>query len=86
MAAVANTTFVSELNRLANGGATYPSLPAFLTAKLAANVWAGTSNLELLAALNAKAGTTGLGLAQVCNVLGGTTNRTAIDALRARAS
>lgn len=41
-----------------------------LDAQAAANVWAGTSGLSLLRALNAKAGTTGKDLAHVCALLG----------------
>ena len=46
----------------------------FLDAPGAANVWAGTTNLDLLGALNAKASTSGLGLNDVCNKIAGTTN------------
>ena len=35
------STFVAELNRLANSG-TYPARTAFKEAQAAANVWAGT--------------------------------------------
>jgi hypothetical protein len=49
-------------------------------AQLAANIWAGTSNLDLIGALNAKAGTTGLGLNGVLNVLAGTTGFDAPEA------
>jgi hypothetical protein len=37
-------------------------------------VWAGTTGLDLLGALNVKAGTNGLGLNAVCNLLAGTDN------------
>lgn len=43
--------------------------PQFGAAK-AANQWAGTTNLELVGALNAKNGTTGLELAGVLTALG----------------
>jgi hypothetical protein len=46
-----NTSFVAELNRLANDGY-YPERTAYLTATRAANVWAGTNGLTLIAALN----------------------------------
>lgn len=42
-------------------------------AQLAANIWAGTTGLDLVGALNAEAGTTGLELAGVLNELAGTT-------------
>ena len=48
---IQNTSFVAELNRLANDGY-YPSPPNYLTATRAANVWAGTRGLTLIAALN----------------------------------
>ena len=85
MAGVAGSTFVDELNRLANGG-TYPAKSAYMPAAAAANKWASTTGMPVLAALNAKAGTSGMGLTAVCNVLGGTTNASQIDALRARAT
>lgn len=74
----------AELNRLANGGATYPA--EMLNPPGAANKWAGTSNLALLGALNAKAGTVGLGLNAVCNKLAGTADWNAPEALRRVAS
>ncbi|MDE2469866.1 MAG: hypothetical protein KGL35_14285 [Bradyrhizobium sp.] len=85
MAGVAGSTFLDEINRLANGG-TYPAKSAYLSAQGAANIWAATSGLGLLGALNVKAGTTGMGMNAVCNVLGGTTNASQVDALRSRAS
>ena len=48
---IQNTSFVAELNRLANDGF-YPSPTNALTATRAANVWAGTNGLTLIAALN----------------------------------
>ncbi len=74
----------AELNRLANGGATYPATNQ--DAQGAANAWAGTTDRSLLAALNAKNGTTGIGLDLVCNQLAGTTNFSAQGALQQRAS
>lgn len=81
----AGSTFASELNRLANGG-TYPLLGNYLGIDHAANVWAGTTALSLVAALNARAGTVALELSHVCNVLAGTTALSETDALRSRAS
>lgn len=58
MAGTYPSTLTLELNRLANGGA-YPALGATLmTAQQAANVWAGTSGLDMIHALNLKAGFT----------------------------
>jgi len=82
----AGSTFASELNRLANSG-TYPVLTAYLAPVGAANKWAGTSGLGLLAALNLEASPTRQpnqykGLGAVCNELAGTTNLSPVDALR----
>jgi hypothetical protein len=80
------STFVAELNRLANSG-TYPARTAFKEAQAAANVWAGTDNKSLIAALNYKASSTLLtpqykGLNAVCYEIAGTTNKSATSALR----
>jgi hypothetical protein len=75
----------AELNRLANGG-TYPLRTAFLGTAKAANVWAGTTGLEVVGALNAKQGITDpklfLDLDGICNALAGTTGLAAPAALR----
>ena len=50
----------------------------------AANVWAGTTNLDTLGALNVKAGNAAAhfrGMDGVCNQLAGTTNLAAVGAL-----
>lgn len=83
---VAGSTFVDELNRLANGG-TYPVETAYLEEQGAANKYANTSGLGVLAALNLKASGTRRpdqykGLNAVCNELAGTTGLEAIPALR----
>lgn len=82
------STLCAELNRLANGGASYPAL--FLDEVGAANKWAGTSGLGILGALNAKAGNTTSdswrALNGVCNQLAGTTALEARSALAQRAS
>ena len=80
------TTFTSELNRLANGGASYPANSAYRTATQAANVWAGTIGLPLVAALNKKNGSVGFGLLHVCNALAGSVGKSETDALRSRVS
>ena len=84
MAFVGNQDFSAELNRLANGGASYPAQR--LNAPAAANKWAGTSGYDLLGALNIKAGTSGLALNAVCNKLAGTSNYSAQAALQQVAS
>jgi hypothetical protein len=89
MAGVAGSTLVDELNRLANGGATYPAVNTYLEEAGAADKWAGTAVGEMVGALNAKAGNTAansLGLWGVCNQLAGTSGLSAVDALRTLAS
>lgn len=84
------STRQAELNRLANGG-TYPARTAFLAEQGAANVWAGTTGLGLVAALNKKVDPTRQpsaykGLSRVCNELAGTSGLSAVDALRSISS
>ncbi len=83
---VDGSTFVDELNRLANNG-TYPDIEDYLEEQGAANKYANTSGLGVLAALNLKASATRRpdeykGLNAVCNELAGTTGLEAIPALR----
>lgn len=82
----AGSTFVSELNRLANGG-TYPAIIAYVPATKAANVFASTTGLALLGALNKKADANRQpkdykGLGGICNELASTTDKSPTDALR----
>lgn len=90
MANFNSTSFNDELNRLANGGASYRTRGATVDDALAANQWAGTSGLAVVEALNVKAGNTKPSLYRdlnaVCNQLGATSGLEARDALRARAS
>ena len=51
--------------------------PPWQEAQKAANVWAGTTGLDLIAALNVKNGTTGLDLNGVCQALSGLAGREA---------
>ena len=79
-------TFASELNRLANGG-TYPAISAYLAPTKAANVYAGTTNLSLVGALNKKADANRQpkdykALGGICNELAGTTGLSPVEALR----
>lgn len=83
---VAGSTFASELNRLANAG-TYPTLNNYLSPEKAANVYAGTTNLPLIEALNKKVDANRQpsaykALNAVCNEIAGTTNLSATTALR----
>lgn len=80
------TTFATELNRLANMGE-YPPISAYLTPTHAANVWAGTVGLTLIAALNhihddTKPLSQWLALRGVLNSIAGTTDLSETDALR----
>jgi hypothetical protein len=79
------STFSAELNRLANGG-TYPAILAWKADNLAANIWAGTTNLDVQGALNRKAGNTDpktfLDINGVCNLLASTSSLEATEALR----
>lgn len=49
---IQNTSFTAELNRLANDGY-YPNPQDYVSATKAANIWAGTTGLALVGALNA---------------------------------
>jgi len=77
------STLAGELNRLAG----ITNILEFQDEQGAANVWAGTTGLALLGALNYKADPTRsedafLGLNAVCNEIAGTTGLEAIPALR----
>jgi hypothetical protein len=83
---VAGSTFVDELNRLANNG-TYPDPKDYLAEQGAANKYASTSGLGIIAALNLKASASRQprdykDLNAICNELAGTTGLEAIPALR----
>ena len=82
----AGSTFADELNRLANGG-TYPVLTAYKSEQGAANAYASTSGLGIVAALNIKASASRQPkdykmVNAVCNELAGTTGLSAVVALR----
>jgi len=79
MAGTAGSSLTTELNRLAS--------TTGKAAQGAANVYAGTSGLGVVAALNKKASgsrqpSAYKGLNAVCNELAGTTGKSAADALR----
>jgi hypothetical protein len=86
MAGNTGSPLCAELNRIANYGV-YPDRDDFLEEQGAANVWAGTSGLGLLGALNYivdpnRTDNNYKGLTAVCNELAGTTGLSDVDALR----
>lgn len=86
MAGTAGSTFADELNRLANGG-TYPTPDVYKSEQGAANAYASTTGLGIIAALNIKASASRQPnnykmLNAICNELAGTTGLSAVDALR----
>ena len=86
MPGIEGTSFADELNRLANGG-TYPLPTAYKSEQGAANTYASTSGLGIIAALNIKASASRQPnnykmLNAICNELAGTTGLSATDALR----
>jgi hypothetical protein len=91
-----NSTLNQELNRLANGGATYRSPQEMVDMALAARQWAAaravtTYHTDTVGVLNDIAGITGpaknhLDFSGVCNYLASTTGLAAAAALREIAS
>ena len=96
MAINPNSTLNQELNRLANGGATYRSPSQMVDMALAARQWAAarsvtTYHTDTVGVLNGIAGITGpaknhLDFSGVCNYIAGTTGLAAAAALREIAS
>ena len=90
----AGSTFVDELNRLANGGASYPALSAYKDTAGAAQAWAAARSTTLtvtntVGVLNEIAGLSRanwLDLAGVCNYLASTSRLEPAAALREVAS
>lgn len=86
------STLVDELNRLANGGATYPARSAYLDEAGAARAWAAAKSVTLgditdtVGVLNLIAGNTPdtkwLDIAGVCNQLASTQGLEPAAALR----
>ena len=86
------STLNDELNRLANGGATYPAYADYLDQAGAAQKWASVKSValggvtDLVGTLNKIAGNTldvnSLELAGVCNQIAGTTGLEPAAALR----
>jgi len=91
---VAGSTYVDELNRLANGGASYPARINYLDAAAAARAWAAARSVTLqvtdtVGVINQIAGLTRgnwRDLAGVCNYIAGTTGLDPVAALRQVAS
>ena len=91
---VAGSTYVDELNRLANGGASYPARINYLDAGSAARAWAAARSVSLTVTdvtgvLNQIAGLTRgnwRDLAGVCNYIAGTSGLDPVAALREVAS
>lgn len=92
----AGSTFVDELNRLANGGASYPSITLYKDAASAARAWAAARTVTLTGDITDTVGVLNLiasntrpnwkDLAGVCNQLASTTGLDPVTALRQVAS
>ena len=90
------STVVDELNRLANGGATYPGYASYLDTAGAAQAWAAIGAVDLegitdtVGVLNYIGGITVredfLDMAGICNYIAGTTGLEPAAALREVAS
>lgn len=86
------STLNDELNRLANGGATYPALTEYKDMAAAAQAWAGVTGAtlgkvtDLVGVLNIIGGITNrtsmLDVAGICNYIAGTTGLEPAAALR----
>jgi hypothetical protein len=77
------STFIDELNRLANGGE-YPDRSVYLEEAGAANKWAGTSGKQTVGALNYKFSSTRQppafsDIPKICNELAGMSNNPALS-------
>ena len=89
---VDGSTLNDELNRLANGGATYPVLTEYKDMAAAAQAWAGATGAilgkvtDLVGVLNIIGGITNrtsmLDVAGICNYIAGTTGLEPAAALR----
>lgn len=77
------STFIDELNRLANGGE-YPDRSIYLEEAGAANKWASTTGKQTVGALNYKVSSTRRpydfnDIPKVCNELAGMSNNPALS-------
>lgn len=92
----AGSTFIDELNRLANGGASYPSITVYKDAASAARAWATARSVTLTGGVTDTVGVLNLiasntrpdwkDIAAVCNQLASTTGLDPVSALRQVAS
>ena len=90
------STLVDELNRLANGGATYPDYSEYLDTAAAAQAWAAARAVDIeevtdtVGVINYIDGITDrsamLDMAGICNAIAGTTGLEPAAALREVAS
>lgn len=90
------STVVDELNRLANGGATYPGYASYLDTAGAAQAWAAARAVDIenitdtVGVINYIGGITDreamLDMAGICNYIAGTTGLEPAAALREVAS
>lgn len=92
----AGSTFIDELNRLANGGASYPAITAYKDEAAAARAWAAARTVTLTDGITDTVGVLNLiatntrpnwkDLAGVCNQIASTTGLDPVAALREVAS
>jgi hypothetical protein len=92
----AGSTYIDELNRLANGGASYPAITAYKDAASAARAWAAARSVTLSDGITDTVGVLNLiasntrpnwkDLAGVCNQIASTTGLDPVAALREVAS
>lgn len=92
----ADSTYIDELNRLANGGASYPAITAYKDAASAARAWAAARSVTLTGGITDTVGVLNLianntrpnwkDLAGVCNQIASTTGLDPVTALRQVAS
>ena len=92
----AGSTYIDELNRLANGGASYPAITAYKDAASAARAWAAARSVTLTGGITYTVGVLNLiasntrpnwkDLAGVCNQIASTTGLDPVTALRQVAS
>ena len=92
----AGSTYIDELNRLANGGASYPAITAYKDAASAARAWAAARSVTLTGGITDTVGVLNLiasntrpnwkDLAGVCNQIASTTGLDPVTALRQVAS
>lgn len=92
----AGSTFIDELNRLANGGASYPAITAYKDEAAATRAWADARSVTLSDGITDTVGVLNLiasntrpnwkDLAGVCNQIASTTGLDPVAALREVAS